>query len=135
MNTVAPIYSTSAKLTNRKSAGIALALTTAARDGGMREDTLKLLACLVHPRTSQKYDKDTLSKDWDNPRIKCLELEMTHHKSLKNATNLIHKLEQEEGATQEALDTAVANYQKLVSQSPPQLQLVWDNINLKTKQR
>ena len=49
--------------------------------------------------------------------------------------NLIHKLEQEEGVTQEALDTAVANYQKLVSQSPPQLQLVWDNINLKTKQR
>ena len=54
------------KLINRKATGYALLLTTAARDGGLRENTLKLHCCMVHPRTSQKYDKKVRGEGWDN---------------------------------------------------------------------
>ena len=52
---------TIAKAVNKKASGYGLFLTTAARDGGLREDSLGLLACLVHSRTSQKYDKKILA--------------------------------------------------------------------------
>ena len=51
------MYSTVSKIINRKATGYALLMTTAVRDGGLREDTIKLFSMLVHPRTSKKYVK------------------------------------------------------------------------------
>ena len=63
MNNVCLILSIVAKCINKKAIGYALLLTTEARDGGLREDSIKLLlSCLVHPRTSQKFDKMLLQK-------------------------------------------------------------------------
>ena len=64
-NIVSLTYSTAAKYVNRKATGFALKLTTAARDGGLREDSLNILSCFVHPRTSQVYDKEILAIGWD----------------------------------------------------------------------
>ena len=77
------MFSTAAKTANRQATGYALALTTAARDGGMREDTIKLLVIMVHPRTSQKYDKKVLAKDWDSEVVSCLQQELDHFKSME----------------------------------------------------
>ena len=52
-NIVSLLYSTGSKYVNRKAIGFALQLTTTARDGGLREDSLNILSCCVHPRTSQ----------------------------------------------------------------------------------
>ena len=65
LNTVALVYSTVAKVINRNATGYALLLTTSARDGGLREDSLGMFSCMVHVRTSQKYDKETLANGWD----------------------------------------------------------------------
>ena len=107
-NVVAMIFSLIANVINRKATGYALVLTTMARHGGMREDSIKLLCCLCHPRTSQKYDKEVLAKDWDVALKKTLALELSSFQE----------------ASQNSDHPVV-----------PQLQLVWDNINLKTKHR
>ena len=53
-NIVALVLSTIAKQLNRKATGYAMALTAAARDGGLREDSLKLMVNFCHLRTVQK---------------------------------------------------------------------------------
>ena len=72
LNNICFMYSTVSKIINRKATGYALLMTTAVRDGGLREDTIKLFSMLVHPRTSQKYDKEVLARGWDQP----LEIEL-----------------------------------------------------------
>ena len=83
MNNTSLLFSTICKLNNRKATGFALLLTNAARDGGMREDTIKLFSCLVHPRTSQKYDRRVLAKDWDLELRQSLEEEKSYFKTLQ----------------------------------------------------
>ena len=65
-NVLAMLYSTISKTINRKASGYGLLMTAVARDGGMREDSMKLLSNLCHPRTAQKYDTEVLGKDWDS---------------------------------------------------------------------
>ena len=84
-NNVASIISLGARLANRKSTGFALQLTTAARDGGLREDTIKLLPSLLHPRTSQKHDSTVMAKDWDASFQQCLKEERSHFEALMEA--------------------------------------------------
>ena len=81
-NIVALIFSTAAKHANRLCTGFALQLTTAARDGGLREDSIKLIPCFVHPRTSQKYDRSCLAKGWDDERMDCLKAEQDHFRNI-----------------------------------------------------
>ena len=92
MNTVALLYSVAAKLANRQATGYAILQTTAARDGGMREDTIKLMCNMVHPRTSQKYDKKTLAKDWNLDVQNCMENELAHFEAIKKVANRIKTL-------------------------------------------
>ena len=56
INNVCLIYSTISKIINRQATGYALLLTTAARDGGLREDSIKILAPLLHPRQGLSQD-------------------------------------------------------------------------------
>ena len=78
MNRVALVLSTIATYINRKATGYAMVLTSAARDGGLREDSLKLLVNLVHPSTMQRYDRKVLAKDWDQAKKKALNEEKQH---------------------------------------------------------
>ena len=134
INTVCFIYSTICKVINRKATGYALLLTNAVRDGGLREDSIKLFSMLVHPRTSQKYDRGVLSKDWDLPLATTLQAEKEHfsnlHEALQNKSSLI-----EESATDAEIKQIGEEISQLIGSTPPQVQKVWDNLNLRTKHR
>ena len=134
LNNVALIYSTIAKITNRQASGYALLLTTSARDGGLREDSLGLFSCLVHPRTSQKYDKDTLSVGWDKDLKESLKKEKEHFEQQKQAEIKFEELMLAD-ASSVTIDAAKDNLEHLKDTVPPQLQLVWDNLNLRTGHR
>ena len=134
MNNVALIYSTISKILNRNATGYALLLTTAARDGGLREDSLRLFAQLCHPRTSQKFDKSVLAVGWDTELKESLKREQDHFKAVKEAESNIEQLLQSE-ATAEVVDEARDALETMLDTSPPQVQIVWDNLNLRTKRR
>ena len=134
LNTVAFIYSTISKSINRKSTGYALLMTTMARDGGLREDSLQLFSGLCHPRTSQKYDKSTLAVGWDEKFRTCLENKKDHFREEKKVEAHIEELLQLNAAT-DAVESAKAKLETLLDTAPPQLQLVWDNLNLRTDHR
>ena len=113
------MYSTAAKKINRLCTGYALQLTTAARDGGLREDSVKLLPCFVHPRTSQKYDATVLAKGWDDARLACLQEEQNHFHVIQAASKnvYINKNSEHEDELKAKLDHVLAT-------SPPQIQMV-----------
>ena len=135
LNVSSLIYSTVSKTINNKASGYALLLTTAARDGGLREDSLRLFSSiLVHPRTSQKYDKSVLSAGWNTKMVECLKKEKDHFdEQLKAAAN-IEKLLHDD-ASAEAIAAAKDNLENLLDTAPAQTQLVWDNLNLRMKHR
>ena len=134
LNCLTFIYSIVARVVNRNATGYALLLTTTARDGGLREDSLNLFSCMVHPRTSQKYDKETLSQGWDMKLQESLKIEEDHFAAQKEVEIKIERLYQQE-ATFEAIAAAKAELETLKDTTPPQLQGVWDNLNLRTKHR
>ena len=134
INIVSVLYSTLSKVINRKATGYALLLTTAARDGGLREDSIKLFSILVHPRTSQKYDKEVLASGWNTKLKKQLDKEREHFEKIKVAENIIDNLCHEDADLRE-VKVAQEELERLLDECPPQLQLVWDNLNLRTKHR
>ena len=134
LNNIALLYSTIGKILNRQAVGYALLLTTAARDGGLREDSLKIFSFMVHPRTSQKYDQKVLAVGWDTNLKDGLEEEKAHFEKLKDTELIIEKLLQE-GAAVAAVEAAQREFEDLLDSCPPQFNLVWDNLNLRTKRR
>ena len=139
MNIVANVYSIAARFTNRQAIGFALQQTTAVRDGGLREDTIKLLPNLVHPRTSQKYDKSVLASGWNENLKQCLQAELEHFKAEEELAKKIQELlALENPHLDRHLDRLAElkdEYDKLLSNAPPQIQLVWDNLNISSKHR
>ena len=115
-NVVAMMFSLLARLLNRKASGYAHLLTSEARDGGLREDSIKLMANYTHPRTVQKFDKEVLAKDWDSELLDALDYELSVFNS---------NLEAYKNHLQSELDPT----------SIPQVQPVWDNLNLRSKHR
>ena len=135
LNTVSLLYSTVAKTINRQASGYALLLGTAARDGGLREDTLRIFSsCLVHPRTSQKYDKTVLSVGWNTQLMESLKAERSHFDEQREVEAKIEELLQQ-SATTEAVEVARDDLEVLLDTTPPQVQLVWDNLNLRSDHR
>ena len=134
LNTVSLLYSTVAKTINRKATGYALLLTTIARDGGLREDSIKIFSPMVTPRTSQRYDKSVLSSGWDVKLRDCLQNEKSHFEEQKKAEENVEKLLHDQAAT-EVVDAAKAELELLIDNAPKQCQVVWDNLNLRTKHR
>ena len=134
LNNIALLYSTIGKIQDRRAIGYALLLTTMARDGGLREDSLKLFSSMVHPRTSQKYDKSVLATGWDSKLQASLKEEKDHFIDQKEAEHNLEQLLQSE-APPEAVEAAENELEVLRDNSPPQMQMVWDNINLRTGHR
>ena len=132
-NNLAMLFSTIAKTINRKASGYGLLLTAIARDGGLREDSLKLLCNLCHPRTAQKYDKVVLANGWDTKLKEVLSSESLHFQELRNAEVQFDQLSGESSSQEQAV--ASAEIELLRNQLPPQVQLVWDNLNLRTRHR
>ena len=134
LNNISLLYSTIGKIQDRRAIGYALLLTTMARDGGLREDSLKLFSSMVHPRTSQKYDKSILAVGWDSALKVALKVEKDHFEAQKKAETKVEKLLEYDAPT-EAVKAAKNELENLLDTSPPQLQMVWDNINLRTGHR
>ena len=134
INIVSVLYSTVSKVINRKATGYALLLTTAARDGGLREDSIKFFSILVHPRTSQKYDKEVLASGWNTELRKQLDNEREHFVKIKVAEKMIDTLCLEDADLRD-VKLAQEGLERLLDECPHQLQLVWDNLNLRTKHR
>jgi hypothetical protein len=131
-NNIAIVYSTVAKLINRKATGYAMVQTAAARDGGLREDSLKLFSNFCAPRTMQRYDAEVLAKDWDSELNSWLKEEAGHYKELANAEAKLAAMEE---AGVEDVSEAQVEVTQLRDNLPPQVQCVWDNINLRSKHR
>ena len=130
MNNVALVYSNVAKLMNRRATGYAYLLTTAARDGGMREDSIKIFPMFVHPRSSQVYDRKVLAKDWDCELKECLEEEKRHFGKLMKLDKMIASVEDVE-----VKNRAMEEREKLLDEAPGLLHQVWDNLNYHTGHR
>lgn len=105
-----------------------------ARDGGLREDSLKLLSGLCHPRTSQKYDSSVLSSGWNEKLQVCLKIERDHFEKEKKVEAYIEELLQS-NAEDDVVEAAKEELQNLIDNTPPQMQMVWDNLNLRTGHR
>ena len=128
LNNIVFMYSTISKVINRKATSYALLMTSSARDGGMREDTLKLFSMFVHPRTSQKYDREVLAKDWDQPLVSALQSEKEHFTKLHNALKRRTEIDKNDTASAVEIEKEIKH---LLETVPPQLQQVWDNLNLR----
>ena len=127
-NLLAHMYSIVAKHINRKATGFALHQTSNARDGGMREDTIKLNPNFVHPRTVQNYDKKVLAKNWNENLLTNLSNEADWYLKLENAeSELAKKLESSSLADIQEAQKTVSDIEDSL---PRQVQCVWDNINL-----
>ena len=132
-NNISLIYSTLSKLVNRKATGFALVQTAAARDGGLREDSIKLFSNFCHPRTMQRYDSEVLAKNWDKELKKTLANEFSHFEALREAEEHLAETVQQGLVDGEA--EAEEKVQQLLDTVPPQVQCVWDNLNLRSKHR
>ena len=121
-NLVAIIYGAMSKFTNREAIGYCLLLTTVARNGGMREDSIKILnAVLCDPRTAQRYDTDVLAKDWDLELKYKLNEEAVHFETIRKAEK---NLEEMVSASHSELLEASDKVKRLKDDTPPQVQTV-----------
>ena len=134
LNNIAMLYSTVAKVINRQSTGYALLLTTVARDGGLREDSLKLFSGLCHPRTSQKHDSSVLAHGWDEKLRASLKKERDHFEEESKARARMEDLLANE-AEVDTVESAKEELEDLLDAAPPQTEMVWDNLNLRTSHR
>ena len=110
-------------------------MTNAVRDGGLREDSTKLFSMLVHPRTSQKYDKEVLAKGWDQPLQAALDSEREHFKKLHDALEKKADLLRDATSAEVEISEVDKEVTQLLDSSPLQVQQVWDNLNIRSKHR
>ena len=74
LNNLCALYSIIARILNRNATGYSLLLGVMARDGGLREESLKIFPQFSHVRTLQKYDL-VLAKDAKAPLMEKLKIE------------------------------------------------------------
>ena len=130
---MAVVFSTLAKTVNHLAAGYALQLTCVARDGGLREDSMKIFCIFCHPRTAQKYDRNILAVGWDSKLQEALLQERKHFEELKLAQSVLESLSGDKSS--QSFEAATLDVKWLEDTVPPQLQLCWDNLNLRSKHK
>ena len=132
LNNICAIYSTVARILNRNATGYALLLGVMARDGGLREESLKIFPQLCHVRTLQKYDR-VLEMNSKDSLMQKLDSEKKFHVNLKNAKEKVADLSEE--GTIDELQAAETELKEIQSQHPKFLTTVWDNLNLRGERR
>ena len=136
INVVTSFYSLLSKSINRNATGYALLQTSMVRDGGLREDSIKLFPYFVHPRTVQHFDVNTLAVDWNKEFMEALQIEKDYFHEVLALENEIENLK----STQMSVDNAVClnkidELEKKRQAQPNQMDLIFDNCNLSTKPR
>ena len=91
LNNICAIYSTVARILNRNATGYSLLLGVMARDGGLREESLKIFPQFCHVRTLQRYDR-VLEMNSKDSLIQKLDAEKRFHVNLKNAKAKVEDL-------------------------------------------
>ena len=127
MNNLALIYSSIARMHNRSASGYALYLGAVARDGGLREESIKLFPQFCHVRTLQKYDH-VLAKHSRTPLEEKLRDEKQHLDAL---SNILHDIDDE--GSQDEEESVLALQLKLKdteAKAPKMLTTVWGSVNL-----
>ena len=135
VNTVSLLYGTMAKAVNHLASGYCLLMATAAKDAGMREDSMKLFPCFVHPRTVQKHMNQVMSKGWDSELVESLKKEKQHYEKLSQAKAFLEDVLVYDPTNERALVAAKAEVEELTDTMPPQLHITFDNLNLSKKPR
>ena len=82
----------------------------------------------------QKYDKEVLAKDWDTKLKIALGEESSHFEELSKAEDKLECAIQE-GESVAEVEEAKIKVNNIKDSVPPQLQCVWDNLNLRTVHR
>ena len=118
-NLVAILYAAISKHINREASGFCLFLTTILRDGGLREDSMRILNyILCDPRTAQRYDTDVLAKDWDADLCNILEGEQRHYDELREAEKVLDTMIDD---SPQEITVAVNDIKALKAKIPPQV--------------
>ena len=122
------MYSIIARILNRKATGFALFVGSIARNGGLREDSLKLLPQCVHPRTLQKYDH-SLQAHSREPLHEQLMEEKTFIDNIKKIVEQMETLSIDDDS-QVKLNELENELESLKQNTPKMLTTGWDNLNL-----
>ena len=128
-NNVCTMYSIIARILNRKATGFALFVGSVARDGGLREDSLKLLPQCVHPRTLQKYDHALQAHSREPLHEQLLE-EKTFINNVNKLVEEMETLSIEDDDFQMKLNELDNELKSLKQNTPKMLTTGWDNLNL-----
>ena len=139
LNSVCTIYSIIARIHNRNAIGYSLLLGVTARDGGLREESLKIFCLFPHIRTIQRYDK-VLAKDFRCKLLDRLKEESDYFKELKQATIKFETLSVHDNSEKELnekseLVTAKESLDEVKCKYPKLLSTVWDNLNVRSSSR
>ena len=130
MNNLALIYSSIARMHNRSASGYALYLGAVARDGGLREESIKLFPQFCHPRTLQKYDH-VLAKHSRAPLEEKLRDEKQHLDAL---SNILHDIDDEGSEDEEERVLALQlKLKETEAKAPKMVTTVWGSVNLSRK--
>ena len=114
-------------------------LGVTARDGGLREESLKVFCLFPHIRTIQRYDK-VLAKDFRCKLLDRLKEESDYFKELKQATIKFETLSVHDDSEKELnekseLVTAKESLDEVKCKYPKLLSTVWDNLNVRSSSR
>ena len=133
LNNICLMYSSIARIHNRKATGYALLMGVMARDGGLKEDFLKIFPEFCHPRTLQKLDHK-LALNSKAPLIEKIEKERNYLKDLVAVKDRLEALAIVDG-TKEEVDAAKRDLQLIQDGAPRMLSTAWDNLNLRGNRR
>ena len=132
-NNICSIYSQLARMLNRNASGYALYMGVIARDGGLREDSIKVFPQISHPRTLQKYDH-VLAKNAKDPLNEKLSNEKLHFDNVAKLKDQLEELTVSESSEEQIL-AAVEKLKDAEVIAPKMLTSVWDNLNLRSNRR
>ena len=134
LNLLSFLYGTIAKTVNHTASGYCLLMATAAKDGGLREDSMKLFPCFVHPRTVQKHTK-VMAKGWNANLIDSLKKEKDHFEMISKARDFLDTVIKFDPDNEVARNIAERELEELVDTVPPQIHGTFDNLNLTKRSR
>ena len=133
LNNICLMYSLIARIHNRKATGYSILMGVMARDGGLKEDFLKIFPEFCHPRTLQKYDHK-LAVNSQAPLIEKIETERKYWQDLVAVKDRLEGLDILDG-TEEEIEAAKKDLKVIQETAPRMLSTAWDNLNLRGNRR
>ena len=131
-NRVCLLFTTLARIRNRKATGHALCMGMLARDGGLKEEFLKLFCEFCHPRTLARYDH-VLAAQAEIPLECKLNEEKEFIDDVSKVINDVKNLSISHSSDES--ESLASKLQNLNANTPKMITTVWDNLNIRAKHR